>query len=166
MAEYIFDSNCFIQAHRERYPVDIAQSFWKKIKELADSDTIASIDRVYDELFENDDALTDWISSNLPTSFFEDTSDEEVLTNYREVVSWASSMSDQYVPQAINDFLEYENADAWLVAYGMTKGSTIVTYEVSAPESKSIIKLPDACNQFGVTWLNPIEMFRELGESF
>lgn len=166
MAEYIFDSNCFIQAHRERYPIDIAQSFWGKVSALANSDTIASIDRVHDELFENDDALTNWISGNLPAPFFKDTSSDDVLSNYRKVIAWANSKSDQYVQQAINDFLAYENADAWLVAYGMTRDCTIVTYEVSAPESKSIIKLPDACNQFDISWMNPMEMLRELDESF
>ena len=165
MVDYIFDANCFIQAHRQSYPIDVAHSYWKKIKELAGSNTIASIDRVYDELFENEDALTQWISGNLPNSFFIDTSDDEILSNYREVVAWANSQ-DQYVAQAINDFLEYENADAWLVSYGKAMDSTIITYEVSAPESKANIKLPDACNQFGVSCLNPIEMLRALDESF
>lgn len=43
MATYIFDANCFIEPHRKSYPIDIAPSFWRKIKELADSNTIESI---------------------------------------------------------------------------------------------------------------------------
>lgn len=166
MAAYIFDANCFIEPHRKSYPIDIAPSFWMKIKELANLNTIASIDKVHDELFENDDELTNWINSNLFASFFKDTSDDEVLSNYRKVVKWANSKSDQYLQKAIDEFLEYERADAWLVAFGMTTGCTIITYEVSAPDSKNSIKLPDACGQFDVHSMNIIEMLRELEESF
>jgi len=40
MAVYVVDSNFFIDAHRANYPLDIAFSFWKKIKELATAGTI------------------------------------------------------------------------------------------------------------------------------
>lgn len=166
MANYIFDTNCFIEPHRKFYPIDVAPSFWRKIKRLADSNTIASIDKVYDELFKNNDTLTSWISNNLSASFFKDTNGDEVLTNYRKVVQWANGKSDQYLQKAIDEFLEYERADAWLVAYGMTTDCTIITYEVSAPESKNSIKLPDVCIQFNVSWMNTIEMMRELNERF
>lgn len=33
MTQYIVDTNFFIQAHRLNYPLDIAISYWKKVKD-------------------------------------------------------------------------------------------------------------------------------------
>lgn len=36
MTIFVVDSNFFIQAHRMYYPLDIAFSFWNKVKELSE----------------------------------------------------------------------------------------------------------------------------------
>ena len=46
MDVYVVDSNFFIEAHRANYPLDIAFSFWNKVKDLANSKIIISIDKV------------------------------------------------------------------------------------------------------------------------
>jgi hypothetical protein len=50
MVVYILDSNFFIEAHRVSYPVDVAYSFWNKVKQLAENGTIISIDKVRNEI--------------------------------------------------------------------------------------------------------------------
>ena len=55
MTVYVVDSNFFIQAHRVNYPLDIAYSFWNKVKELAEAGKIISIDKVKDELYDKND---------------------------------------------------------------------------------------------------------------
>jgi len=60
MGPLIVDSNFFIQAHRDTYPLDVATSFWQKIGQLAADRRIMSIDKVKAELARNKDALTDW----------------------------------------------------------------------------------------------------------
>lgn len=166
MSNYLLDANCFIQAHRERYPIDVANSFWDKVKELANKDIIVSIDKVHGELFDNTDPLTRWIDYNLDGTFFNETEIDPVLQEYQKVANWAQSKSNQYLPKAIEDFLEYDNADAWLIAYAYHADQTIVTYEVSSPDSKNIIKIPDACSPFNVQCVDPMEMLRDLGETF
>lgn len=42
----------------------------------------------------------------------------------------------------------------------------ITTQEVSSPDSKSKVKMPDACNALNVTYCNTIEMLRRLQETF
>ena len=39
----------------------------------------------------------------------------------------------------------------------------VCTYEISRPESKANIKLPDVANYCGVSCLTPYEMLEELG---
>lgn len=164
MSVYILDSNFFIQAHRVYYPLDVVPSFWNIIRDLAEQGVIISIDKVKNELFKNDDDLKAWCETNLPASFFKDSS--EVLSEYSSVVSWAVSRNDHYLQKAIDEFLDADEADAWLTSYALANGNVIVTHEVSNPNQKNKIKIPEACNQFGVQFINTIDMFRQLNIRF
>jgi len=168
MSVYILDTNFFIQSHRITYPLDVATTFWEKVKKLFNEEKILSIDKVRDEIFNNDDELKIWIENNLSDEFFKSTDTQEVIVNYQRVVQWANSRSNHYVQNAINDFLRYENADAWLIAYALTinEDCKIVTQEKSDPNRKSKIKIPDVCFAFNIKPRNIIDMFRELGEKF
>ncbi|GAB3010860.1 DUF4411 family protein [Cyclobacterium sediminis] len=166
MKAYVVDSNFFIQAHRATYPLDVAKSFWLKVNELAQSGTIISIDKVKQELFNKNDNLEDWCKGNLPDGFFKDSS--TALSEYSKISAWAISKSDHYLPNAINEFLDVYEADAFLVAYVLedVQSRVLVTHEVSDPNRKNKIKMPEPCKHFGVSYRNTIEMFRELGITF
>tara|TARA_R110002096_G_C14600944_1_gene722688 strand:- start:399 stop:899 length:501 start_codon:yes stop_codon:yes gene_type:complete len=166
MAVYVVDSNFFIQAHRVNYPLDIAHSFWNKVKELADAGRIISIDKVKDELYDKNDDLEVWCKANLPEDFFKST--DGVMTEYGIVTAWAISMNQHYLPNALNEFLDADEADAFLVAYSLADkdNRVLVTQEKSQPNRKNKIKIPEACDPINVRFLNTIEMFRELGTTF
>jgi len=166
MGVYIVDTNFFIQAHRETYPLDVAYSFWNKVKELAFDGKIVSIDKVKDEIYDKNDALEHWCRSNLPEDFFKDTSD--VLNDYQRVVGWAVSKSSHYSQNALNEFLAADEADAFLVAYALNDfaSRTLVTQEVSRPEQKNKIKIPEPCSFYNVRFIRAMDVFRELGETF
>lgn len=164
MSTFLVDSNFFIQAHRAIYPLDIAPSFWNKVQELAQRGTIVSIDKVKKEIYKNEDELKIWCENSLPSEFFKDTS--SVLNEYALLAKWANSMSHHYKTEAIQEFLDFDMADAWLVAFGMNQNIPVVTYERSEPYSKKKIKIPDVCIHFSVSYLNTIEMFRQIGERF
>ncbi|MBD0851966.1 DUF4411 family protein [Maribacter arenosus] len=166
MTVYVVDSNFFIQAHRVNYPLDIAYSFWNKVKELAETGRIISIDKVKAELYDKNDDLEAWCKANLPEDFFKST--DEVMTEYGRVTSWAISLNHHYLPNALNEFLDADEADAFLVAYSLADkdNRVLVTQEKSQPTRKNKIKIPEACNPIDVRFLNTIEMFRELGETF
>lgn len=161
IAPFLLDSNFFIEAYRTSYPFDVVPSFWMKVKELAEQRKIISIDKVKKELLQNKDELTDWIIDNLPEDFFKDTS--SVVPNYATLTGWVYSKSGQYSPTAISEFLDVDEADAWLVAFAMTYGNQIVTHEVSKPNSKSRVMLPDAANPFNVICIKTVDLFRALG---
>ncbi len=164
MQLYIVDSNFFIQAHRSTYPFDVAPSFWNKIKQIASDGKIISIDKVKNEIYRQEDALKKWCKNNLPDGFFKNTN--EAVYSYSKVVNWAYSKRRHYLQKALDEFLDADEADAWLVAYAHKNNDIIVTYEVSEPESRKKIKIPDVCSAFDVDYVNTIEMFRRLGERF
>ncbi len=164
MNTYLVDANFFIQAHRVIYPLDVALSFWNKVKELAHKGNIISIDKVKNEIYQNEDDLRDWCVTNLPDDFFYDSS--ATLTEYRAIVNWANSMSHHYKSSALEEFLDEAESDAWLIAFSLNQGIPLITYEKSEPNSRKKVKIPDVCIQFGVNYYSTIEMFRLLGESF
>jgi len=166
MEVYVVDSNFFIQAHRATYPLDIATSFWNKVKQLAQAGTIVSIDKVRNELYDKNDELEAWCRENLPNDFFKDSDD--VMLQYGQVSSWAISLSYHFLPNALNEFLDADEADAFLVAYALANANQriIVTQEVSQPGRRNKIKIPEPCQALGVRYMNAMEMFRTLGETF
>lgn len=164
MSVFLLDTNFFIQAHRSIYPLDVAPSFWKKVKELAAQGKIISIDKVKAEIYKNEDELKAWCKDELPPDFFKDST--TVLNAYAQVVNWAMSKKGHYQQRALNEFLDADEADAWLVAYALEHGLSIVTYEVSEPNTKKKIKIPEACIPFSISFVNTIEMLRMLRERF
>jgi hypothetical protein len=163
MSPFILDSNFFIQAHRSNYPFDVVPSFWIKIQQLANQNLIVSIDKVRDEIFRNDDELTDWCQRCLPTEFFKDSS--VAINEYSTLASWANSRSDHFQQRAIEEFLDTDAADAWIIAYAMNQNIPLLTHEKSEPERKSRIKIPDVCLVYGVNYFTTVEMLRNLGET-
>ncbi|NOY96841.1 MAG: DUF4411 family protein [Chlorobi bacterium] len=166
MAVFVVDSNFFIQAHRATYPLDIATGFWNKVKQLANNGSIVSIDKVKKELYNKNDDLKNWCIDNLPDNFFNESS--EVIFEYAKVSSWAMSVSSHYLPNALNEFLDSEEADAFLIAFALadSQNRIIVTQEVSQPGRRNKIKIPEPCNALNVQYVNTIKMFRLLGETF
>ncbi|MBK8097278.1 MAG: DUF4411 family protein [Planctomycetes bacterium] len=53
-------------------------------------------------------------------------------------------------------------ADGWLVAYSMVRGTTVVTNEQPRPDSRSRVPLPDVCSQFKVPSKDTFTMLRSL----
>ena len=166
MSVYVVDSNFFIQAHRASYPLDVATSFWSKVIQLAEDGKIISIDKVKNEIFKNEDELKQWCEINLPDNFFKDTSG--IIPQYSQVATWAASKSGHYLPNALAEFLDADEADAWLIAHALVDpaGSVLVTHELSEPNRKNKVKIPEACIANGVQYCNTIEMLRQLGERF
>lgn len=161
---FVLDSNFFIEAHRVSYPFDVVPSFWLKVKELAEKGLIISIDKVHKEITQNKDELTTWCEENLPKDFFKDTS--VVIIQYIQVSNWANAKSSHYNISALNEFLDADEADAWLVAFSISRGNQIVTHETSDLKTQKRVKLPDAAKPFGINCVKTIEMFRLLGEQF
>jgi hypothetical protein len=87
---------------------------------------------------------------------------------YSQVVAWAISRNDHYLPQALAEFLDVEEADAFIVAFTLADNNnrTVVTQEISEPFRKSKVKIPDACMALNIQYVNSMDMFRLLRETF
>jgi hypothetical protein len=164
---YIIDANILITAHRTTHPLDIHLTFWDKLKDVLNNSSITSIDKVKDEIYHFEDDLCSWCKQHLHKSFWKDSSIS--IPEYSEIQNWASN--EGYKPGAIREFADLKNADPFLVSYALNqinKGIdiTIVSLEVSAPDSKKSIKLPDVCAEFNIPYINNNDLYRQLNISF
>lgn len=64
---------------------------------------------------------------------------------------------------AQNFFLANGGPHNVLIAHAMAIGAVVVTRDRPAPGSKRKIKIPDACEAFGVVWTDPFSLYRTLG---
>jgi len=160
-ARYVLDTSVFIQAARSYYHFDIAPGFWNAMKQHAGVGTLLSIDRVKHEIDKGKDELAGWTDNHFHDSF-ESTKDAGVLAAYKKVIQWAYKQP-QYTNAAKDEFARADNADAWVVAYALAKRCVVVTQEVSAPQAKSKIKVPDVCRAFSVPYIDTFELMRRLG---
>ena len=153
MTTYLVDANVFIQAKNLHYGFDFCPAFWDWLMEENRAGTVASIEKVADELYAGGDELADWAAARGSGFFLRP--DNAVVPALRTVGDWASGTG--YQPAAVATFLQV--ADYWLVAHALAYDCTVVTHEVPA-DTTSKIKIPNACIGLGVPCMNPYEMLR------
>lgn len=164
-SRYVLDTSIFTQAKRNYYAFDIAPSFWQHLVQLAKRGIITSIDKVYDEIERGKDNLYAWVQQNLPLQFFCSTDNSpNVLANYQQLISWGSS-NNQFTSNAKAEFAQYDEADAWVVAYALSNRLAVVSQEVFNANIKSKILIPNACIQFNVRHIDTFTFIRECGFS-
>lgn len=157
---YLLDANAFITAHRSIYPFDVYPGYWDWLAEALADGTIGSIRRVRDELTSQEDELQLWVEDQVGMSL---EPDDAVIDSLRRLAVWTTAQ-DRFLDAAKAEFLDV--ADYFLVGQAMAHGHVLVTLESSQPEGKKKVKIPDACDAFGVEWIKPIEMLRREGVRF
>lgn len=161
--KHVLDANIFIQAKNQYYGFDICPGFWSSLLWLNRENRVFTIDRIQEELTDQKDNLADWISNEVPDSFFKKTSDQKVIDEFQKMMRWAFSEK-QFTNAAKAEFAKV--ADGWVVAYAAVNGLVVVTHEEYAPEVKREVKVPNVCIEFGIEYLNTFEMLRELKVEF
>ena len=153
MTRYLLDANIFIQAKNLHYGFDFCPAFWDWLQEQNAKGTVASIDKVSDELHAGSDELSDWAEKQGERFFLPP--DDDVLPALQTVSNWANTQN--YEPSAVATF--FQVADYWLVAHALAYGYTIVTHEIPANSVRKI-KIPNACVGLGVRCVSPYDMLR------
>ena len=164
-APFVLDSDVFIAAKNAYYAFDICPGFWQSVIRAHTDGRARSIDRIRSELLSGrkEEDLVQWVKSDLPGAFFDDSNSKDISSAYAEVMLWVQR-NGQYFDRAKAKFAT--EADGWLVAYSMVNGTVVVTNEQPRPESRNRVLLPDVCAQFKVTYKDTFLMLRELAVRF
>lgn len=153
MRRYLLDANIFIQAKNLHYGFDFCPAFWTWLIDRNAGGSVASIDKVGDELQAGGDDLADWATARGHAFFLP--ADDPVVPALARVSAWSANQT--YEAAAIATFLQA--ADYWLVAHALAHDFAVVTHEVPS-ESTRKIKIPNACIGLGLACISPYEMLR------
>lgn len=157
---YLLDADTFMTAHRNHYRFSFCPAYWQALLEHFGNGKVSSIIPVRNELLKGKDVLSDWVRDEVPEEFFHPTTDSKVTQTYSTIFKWVVTLA--HLQSAVPAKFA-SGADGWLVAFAKVHRLSVCSYEVSSPESKANIKLPDVAKQFGVTCLKPQEMLEHLG---
>jgi hypothetical protein len=162
---FVLDADVFISAKNAYYAFAICPGFWKAVLRAHRQDRARSLDRIRNELLagRKEEDLVQWVKNDVPEAFFLDSNAGDVSSAYADIMLWVQR-NPQYFDRAKAKFAT--EADGWLVAYSMVRGTIVVTNEQPRPDSRSRVLLPDVCRQFGVVYKDTFLMLRELGARF
>lgn len=151
---YVIDSCALIDLRRRWYPEDVFESLWVKIETLVKDGRLKSHREVLRELRQQDDEVARWAKAH--RTMFGDPDEaqqkwiEEIARDFPNLVDYESAR-----PQA----------DPFVIARALSENSlAVVTSERSGTALRP--RIPDVCQAKGVSCLNLLDMFRELGWKF
>jgi Domain of unknown function (DUF4411) len=150
---YLLDANVFIESKKRWYGFDFCPGFWAWLDSANEEGRVFSIERVADEILAGDDELVDWVRDGRRPMFLKP--DAAVLASLTSLSRWATG--GLYEASAVGTFLAA--ADSYLVAHAHAQGHVVVTHELVA-NSRKIVKVPNACVEMGVEYINTFEMLR------
>ena len=156
--KYLLDANVFIEAANRYYAFDMgATKFWSGLEKHGKKDNLCTIDRVADEVKAGKDRLAQWMIEKFKPYCYS-TDQPEVISSYGLLMKW--SETSQFTDTAKKDFAK--GVDAWLVAYAVSNKLTVVTHETFNKDVKRKIKIPNACTEFEVPWVDTFDLMRSL----
>ena len=158
---YLPDADVLIAAYRDRYPPDLFPGFWDCLSYHLATSRMLIIDRVAGEILSPAE-LVQWVEQ-AADGYFPTTAAQPIVDAYRQLMDWVQE-NPQFTPAARDDFAR--GADGWLAAYAMVHGAVVVTNEVSAPNARRKVPLPDLCEQFQIRSINTVDMLREIDANF
>lgn len=166
--KYLIDTNSLITPQHHFYPFDFAPRFWEQMKEHIASGKIAILDMVKAEILQGTDELQEWFST-IDIGEYIDRRESDILVSYSKVLQHVQE-NPCYKQSALQEWAKASVADPWLIATAMSRGYTIVTFEVcnnnlSVKQPSKNAKIPDVARCFGVQTITLYEMMRALSFS-
>lgn len=159
---HLFDANVLITASNMYYPLDGVPEFWEWIEYQATNGRIKFPIEVLEEVVagsKKEDPLLDWMNGHKDVLRLKEDVDPSLVNKV---------VTEGYAPDLTDNELIEIGRDPFLIAYALAKTQErcVVTVEVSSPGKKrQNRKIPDVCNQFGVSCQNPFQVYRALGFS-
>lgn len=112
---YLIDTNILLFPYKVSNPLDFHPTFWSKMKLILERDDVFSIDKVKDEIYYQDDELSNWCKLNITRKFWKSTNSS--LEQYADIQNWAQNQN--YNERALLQFAELNNADPFLLAFAV-----------------------------------------------
>ena len=162
--KYVFDTNIFIDAHRQFYAMDIAPLYWSVLENYINNQNFVLIDKVYDEIAKLNDGLSIWIKQHKNIKKYSTNTSKSVLSEYANVMN-AIRNNSQYNDDAVKLWDNKKVADPWIIAVALVEKSIIVTHESrvygGSNQPYKRLKIPDVAAQFNIRCMNLFDFMRK-----
>ncbi len=151
MPSYIIDTDIWIRIWRN-HPPDIYARLWELIDTSIAAEEIRSPEEVLHELERGDDLLAPHLQQK-----------NGLFVPLTPEIQVAVSEVMERCPSLQNPDSERNRADPFVVALALHLHSTVVTNERPRRSNDAPLKIPDACNIMGVSWLDWFQFLRANG---
>jgi hypothetical protein len=158
---YLLDTNVFIDANRDYYPIKRIPEFWEWLVYMGEKGFVKIPIEIYEEIKEGNDNLAIWSKKpeiELALLLAEEV-DESLISRIIDV-GYANDLTD--------DEVEKLGRDPFLIAYALKDidNRCIVTTEVSKPKMQRANRhIPDVCDGFKINWCNTFKFIDALNFS-
>ena len=153
---YLLDANTLINAHRTWYALNRVPEFWRWILHHAEAGTVKVPSEIYAEVEGGTDELAAWMKDADHKKALRLAEDAD-LANVQVVLA-------QYGDPLSEADLIKIGQDPFLIAAALGHADRcVVTAEVSSPGKQGANrKVPNVCDDCGVTWMTPVAFINEL----
>ncbi len=148
---YVIDSSIWIRMWRH-HPPDIFKNLWQQLNASIAAGHVRSPEEVLHELEQGTDALAETLKQR--GDLFEPL-DAPLMAAVGQIVAQCQGFADEDG--------ERHRADPFVVALGQLRNGTVVTGERPRKDPHGRPRIPDACGQFGITWLDWFGFLRAIG---
>ncbi|RPI78943.1 MAG: DUF4411 family protein [Desulfobacteraceae bacterium] len=157
--KYCLDANVLIQAWQKYYSPKICPDYWVVLNELGVQGKIFLPQMVFEEITRTDDDLSKWLKeSNIP-KYKIDTAVTECLKSI-----YAKNPVHKHL---VDNTKQRSLADPWVIAHALKEDAILVTKEEKITATNTTrIKIPNVCENMGVTWINDFQLIEELNIRF
>lgn len=156
---YCLDTNVLIQAWQKYYSPKLCPDYWLVLNRLGEQGIIFLPKSVYDEIIRTDDDLTKWVKNSSISVLQPDTN----VTNILKTIFEADPLHRTLVDNTKNRSL----ADPWVIAHALNEKAVVVTKEEKVTAANaSRIKIPNVCENMGVSWINDFEFIDRMRIKF
>ena len=152
---YWQDANVFIQAKNKTYKFGRVPQFWAFLSAQLEAGTLKVPKIVYEELVKINDELATWCKARKTKGLCVH-ANKQVQACYQQI---ANHVMTKYAERHANEFLK--GGDGWVIAHAMAERGIVVTQESDKP-TKTKVKIPNVCKEFGVKCIDTYDMLEEL----
>jgi len=148
---YVIDT-CSLVELRRRYPRDVFPGVWAKLGGLVEAGIVASVDEVFLELTRQDDEVSAWAQAHAYAFIPLDGAIQPI----------AIGIIHEYGERLLDVKRDKSGADPFVIAAAIAAGCCVVTEEL-ASTAPNKVKIPNVCNDKGISCIPLLEMLRREG---
>lgn len=153
---YLLDANTLINAHKTWYALNRVPEFWRWILHHAEAGTVKMPAEIYAEVEAGNDDLAAWMKDGEHKKVLRLAEDADLGKVQKVLAQYGAGLTEA-------DMITI-GQDPFLIAAALGNWDRrVVTAEVSSPGKKGAKrKVPDVCDDCGVSWQSPVAFINEL----